>query len=174
MGSLPISWDQPTYTTAHNSHKFCVRVVPPENGQVINSNKLIQSDTTIYCAKVVRVGYMFRPRFEAIFRPFVAEQLIKITYEMLACYGIPYSFTELIQIHRSTKSVYGMACWMPCLVGCRKQVHWLRDVVSLAVLIVCYHAPYDYKNGQVMPETFREYGKSSQILRPTHIYNCTQ
>jgi hypothetical protein len=59
---------------------------------------------------VVRAGYMFRPRFEAIFRRFVVEQLIKITYEMLACYGIPYGFTELLQIHKSTKSVYGMAC----------------------------------------------------------------
>jgi hypothetical protein len=69
-------------------------------------------------------------------RPFVEEQLIKITYEMLACYGIPYSFTELLQIHRSTKSVYGKAC--------RIQVLLLRDVVSLAVLTVCCRAPYGY------------------------------
>jgi hypothetical protein len=27
--------DQPTSTTAHNSHQFCVRVVPPEDGQVM-------------------------------------------------------------------------------------------------------------------------------------------
>jgi hypothetical protein len=40
-----------------------------------NSNKLIQSNPTIYYAKVVRAGYMFRPRFEAIFRPFVVEQI---------------------------------------------------------------------------------------------------
>jgi hypothetical protein len=40
---------------------------------------------------------MCRPRFEAIFRPFFVEQLIKFfTYEMLACYGNPYSFTELL------------------------------------------------------------------------------
>jgi hypothetical protein len=31
------------------------------------------SKTTIYCAKVVRAGYMFRPPFEAIFRPFVTR-----------------------------------------------------------------------------------------------------
>jgi hypothetical protein len=29
--------------------------------------------------KVVRAGNMFQPRFEAIFRPFDVEQLIKIT-----------------------------------------------------------------------------------------------
>jgi hypothetical protein len=33
--SLPISWDQPTSTTAHNIHQFCDRVVPPEDGQVM-------------------------------------------------------------------------------------------------------------------------------------------
>jgi hypothetical protein len=32
--SVPISWDQPTTTTAHNNHQLCVRVVPPEDGQV--------------------------------------------------------------------------------------------------------------------------------------------
>jgi hypothetical protein len=36
MGSLPISWDQPTSTTAHNSHQFVVRVVPTEDGQVMS------------------------------------------------------------------------------------------------------------------------------------------
>jgi hypothetical protein len=33
--SIPISWDQPTSTTAHNSHQFCVRVVSPEDEQVM-------------------------------------------------------------------------------------------------------------------------------------------
>jgi hypothetical protein len=33
--SLPTSRDQPTPTTAHNSHQICVRVVPPEDGQVM-------------------------------------------------------------------------------------------------------------------------------------------
>jgi hypothetical protein len=32
---LPIYWDQPTSTTAHNSHQFCVRLVPPVDGQVM-------------------------------------------------------------------------------------------------------------------------------------------
>jgi hypothetical protein len=27
--------DQPTSTTAHNSHQTCIRVVPPEDGQVM-------------------------------------------------------------------------------------------------------------------------------------------
>jgi hypothetical protein len=40
--------------------------------------------------KVVRAGYMFRTRSEAIFRPFVVQQLIKLTYEMLACCEIPW------------------------------------------------------------------------------------
>jgi hypothetical protein len=49
--------------------------------------------------KVVRTGYMFRRRFEAIFRPFDVEPLIKFIYEMLACYGMlwdPMQFTELL------------------------------------------------------------------------------
>jgi hypothetical protein len=33
--SLPISWDQTTSTTELNSHHCCVRVVPPEDGQVM-------------------------------------------------------------------------------------------------------------------------------------------
>jgi hypothetical protein len=33
--SRPKSCDQPTFTTAHNSHQTCVRVVPPEDGQVM-------------------------------------------------------------------------------------------------------------------------------------------
>jgi hypothetical protein len=32
---LPISWNQPTTTTAPNSHQFCVSVVPPDDGQVM-------------------------------------------------------------------------------------------------------------------------------------------
>jgi hypothetical protein len=32
---LPTSWDQPTTTTAHNSHQPSVCVVPPEDGQVM-------------------------------------------------------------------------------------------------------------------------------------------
>jgi hypothetical protein len=34
--SLPTSGDQPPSTTAHNSHQICVRVMPPENGQVMH------------------------------------------------------------------------------------------------------------------------------------------
>jgi hypothetical protein len=30
------TWDQPTSTTARNSHQLCVRVVPPEDGQVMS------------------------------------------------------------------------------------------------------------------------------------------
>jgi hypothetical protein len=33
--SLPTSRDQSASTNAHNSHQICVRVVPPEDGQVI-------------------------------------------------------------------------------------------------------------------------------------------
>jgi hypothetical protein len=32
---LPECWHQPTSTTAHNSHQICVRVVPPEDVQVM-------------------------------------------------------------------------------------------------------------------------------------------
>jgi hypothetical protein len=46
------------------------------DSKLVYSNKLIQSNTTIYYDKGGQ-GYMFRPRFEAIFRPFVVEQLIK-------------------------------------------------------------------------------------------------
>jgi hypothetical protein len=35
VGSLPTSQDQPTSTAAHNSHQTGVRVVSPEDGQVI-------------------------------------------------------------------------------------------------------------------------------------------
>jgi hypothetical protein len=47
--------------------------------------------------RVVRAGYMFWPQFEAIFRPFVVEQLIKFTYEMLACYGMLW---DPMQVYR--------------------------------------------------------------------------
>jgi hypothetical protein len=33
--SLPRSLVQPTSTTAHNNHQTCVRVVSPEDGQVM-------------------------------------------------------------------------------------------------------------------------------------------
>jgi hypothetical protein len=33
--SLPTSRDQPTSTTAHNIHQTCIRVVSPEDGQVM-------------------------------------------------------------------------------------------------------------------------------------------
>jgi hypothetical protein len=32
---IPVSWDQHTSTTAHNSRQFCVLVVPPEDVQVM-------------------------------------------------------------------------------------------------------------------------------------------
>jgi hypothetical protein len=35
VGNLPTSRDQPTSSTAHNSHYICVRVVPPEDEQVM-------------------------------------------------------------------------------------------------------------------------------------------
>jgi hypothetical protein len=35
LGSLPKPWDQPTSTTAHNSHQNCIRVVIPDDGQVM-------------------------------------------------------------------------------------------------------------------------------------------
>jgi hypothetical protein len=34
-GRLPESGHQPTTTTAHNSHQSCIRVVPPDDGQVM-------------------------------------------------------------------------------------------------------------------------------------------
>jgi hypothetical protein len=33
--SRDVGRNQPTSTTAHNSHQFCVRVVSPEDGQVM-------------------------------------------------------------------------------------------------------------------------------------------
>jgi hypothetical protein len=53
-----------------------------------NSKKLIQLNTTIYYDKGGQ-GYMFRPRFEAIFRPFVVEKLIKFLH-MIFRYEISY------------------------------------------------------------------------------------
>jgi hypothetical protein len=34
--SLPKSWDQLTSTTAHNSHQSCIRVVSPDDGQIMH------------------------------------------------------------------------------------------------------------------------------------------
>jgi hypothetical protein len=35
LNSLPTARDQPTSTRAHNNHHTCVRVVSPEDGQVM-------------------------------------------------------------------------------------------------------------------------------------------
>jgi hypothetical protein len=59
--------------------------------------------------KVVRADYMFRPRFEAIFRPFDVEQLIKFTYETLACYGMlwdPIQLYRVIKIYINPQNLY--------------------------------------------------------------------
>jgi hypothetical protein len=39
---VDVCWSQaqPTSTTAHNIHQFCVRVVPPEDGQVMSETCL--------------------------------------------------------------------------------------------------------------------------------------
>jgi hypothetical protein len=50
---------------------------------------------------------------------------------------------QLLQIYKPTRSVYGTACWMPYLVGCRMYVLWLRDVVSLAVLMTEFDPSLD-------------------------------
>jgi hypothetical protein len=55
-------------------------------------------------------GYMFRPRCEAIFRPFVVEQLIKFLQMDVSVLWDPKQLYRVIEIHEFTKTVYGTAC----------------------------------------------------------------
>jgi hypothetical protein len=55
-------------------------------------------------------SYMFWPRFEAIFRLFVVEQLIKFLHIDVSLLWDPKQRYRIIKIHEFTKSVYGAAC----------------------------------------------------------------
>jgi hypothetical protein len=55
-------------------------------------------------------GYMFRPRFEAIFRTFVVEQLIEFLHMDVSMLWDPKQLYRVIKIHEFAKSVYGTAC----------------------------------------------------------------
>jgi hypothetical protein len=51
-------------------------------------------------------GYMFRSRFEVIFRLFVVEQLIKFLHTDVSVLWDPKQLYRVIKIHEFTKSVY--------------------------------------------------------------------
>jgi hypothetical protein len=55
-------------------------------------------------------GYMFRPRFEAVFRPFVVEQSIKFLHVDVSLLWDPKELYRVIKVHEFTKSVYATAC----------------------------------------------------------------
>jgi hypothetical protein len=55
-------------------------------------------------------GYMFQPPFEAIFRPFVVEQLIKFLHMDVSVLWDPKELYRVIKIHEFTKTVYCVAC----------------------------------------------------------------
>src|SRR5215510_8449236 len=65
---------------------------------------------------------------------------------MLACYGIPCRFTELLKTHKSTRLLYGTVCGTPCLVGYRILVLWSRDIVPLAEMMTRSRAPSVYSD----------------------------
>ena len=74
---------------------------------------------------------------------------------MLACYGIPCRFTELLKTHKSTRLLYGTVCRTPCLVGYRILVLWSRDTVPLAEKMTRSRASSVYSD--------REVGNSAEV-----------